>query len=125
MSGVQLFLKYGGTNFWMGFIECFYERVAHCTCLQPLFAGKDYRRIKDMQFGLLQMALTGERCDSEVIEEVHHGMNISEEQFEMFLTIYEKALKEREVEEEDASYLLGLMKEYKDMIVEVGPREQH
>lgn len=114
---MELFLKYGGMTFWVGFIDEFYARVTECPELQSFFAGKDQKRIKDMQLSLIEMALTGEQFPQEVVREVHKRMGIGPGHFTKFMDLYQQTLSDLEMEPDDISFLTRLMFEYREEIV--------
>lgn len=113
---MALFLKYGGMSFWTALIDAFYERVLAAPDLLQFFQHKNQQRIKDMMLSLLEMTFTGERFPDKSLL-IHQPLHIEEHHFTTFLSLYEEALEEMEVEPEDVEFLSRVMRSYHDSIV--------
>lgn len=114
---MELFVKYGGMPFWSEFINRFYDKVTRDGSLREFFAGKDIRRIKEMQLSLLEMTLTGGKFPEDVMNEVHRHLGISDSHFRRFIGIYERTLLDLGVESADVAFMIEMLQGYHDQVV--------
>lgn len=115
---MDLFNKYGGAEFWSGFLNVFYSRIVSSDVLSHHFTGKDIEHIKSMLIGLLEVTLVSEgNYQEESLKVVHCHMGITVAELDEWLVIYELTLTELGVEDEDTQYLLQLIDKYKPCII--------
>lgn len=115
---MEIFVKYGGMPFWSDFIDQFYERVMRDSTLREFFAGRNVRRIKEMQLGLLEMTLTGGKFPEDVMKQTHCSLGITKADFDHFLNLYGETLLELDVEQSDITYMVDLLVVYRSQVAQ-------
>lgn len=115
---MEIFVKYGGMPFWSDFIDQFYDRVTRDSALRDYFVGRNVRRIKEMQLGLLEMTLTGGKFPEDVMIQTHSNLGITKADFDHFLDLYSEALLELGVEQSDITYMMDILVVYRSQVAQ-------
>lgn len=115
---MNLFEKYGGDEFWNHFLDLFYTRITTSEEVRHHFLNKNIRHIKAMLLGLLEVTLVSySNFSDNVLTETHKNLEISSQDFESWLRIFLETLKEFEVSDSDAHYIVHTISNYKNHIV--------
>ena len=110
----SLYDRYGGKPFWELLIDSFYYKNLRDPTIGFNFEGKNIDRIKLMYRGILAVAL---RNPSEYfpisVRHAHKKMNISEQDFDIFVSNLEQVLLDSGVSEDDCTLIISLIRSFK------------
>ena len=80
---MNLFDKYGGSEFWSHFLNIFYSKISASQKVRHHFFGKNLSQIKSMLLSLLEVLLVSyTHFSEEMMLESHKGKDITNEEFE-------------------------------------------
>ena len=116
---MNLFEKYGGQNFWEGFLNDFYRKTVVSPVIRHHFRDKDVSNIKGMLLGLLEVILISyTHCSEEAMLDSHRHLGIKNDEFSEWVNIFRQTLKEYSVNDEDVIYIVNILTHYRTYIVE-------
>ena len=114
---MNIYDKYGGTNFWAGFLNKFYSKIIASPLIRQRFANKNVSQIKSMLLNLLETLLVSyTHFPDEMIAEVHKHEKISINEFDEWIYLFRRTLSELDVEENDNYYIIEILSSYKNAI---------
>jgi truncated hemoglobin YjbI len=115
---MNLFEKYGGQNFWHGFLNDFYKKIVVSHVIRHHFRDKDVSHIKEMLLGLLEVILISyTHCAEDAMVDSHRHLDIKSDEFSEWVNIFRQTLKEYSVIDEDVIYIVNILTHYRPFIV--------
>lgn len=115
---MNLFYKYGGTNFWNDVLNSFYDKALRSARLAHFFTPCNLPHIKNMLLSQLEISLGADfRYSMEGLEQSHKHLGITSEQFSEWVVLYRETLIEKYVLYEDIEKIIGSLRASKKFII--------
>ena len=115
---MNLFDKYGGSEFWCDFLNLFYSRITVSQVTRHHFRNKNINHIKEMLLGLLEVTLVAySHFSDQVMEDTHKNLGITEVEFSEWVRLYSGTLSEVGVSDSDVTYIINILSSYKRFVV--------
>ncbi|OMJ84712.1 hypothetical protein SteCoe_14101 [Stentor coeruleus] len=120
---MNIFQKYGGTEFWREFLSAFYSRIISSEKISHRFIGANIDHVKTMLVSMLEISLeTDNGLAGEGLRESHKNMGLSDEEFDEWISIYSKTLKDLGVMKQDSDCIINSAENFRPYIVSKGSR---
>jgi hemoglobin len=118
----SMFERYGGFSFLSKVVLDFYDRVLDSDILGGYFAGTNVRTLVDHQMKFMASLMGGPASFSdEALRNVHARLRIDNPSFDEMLGILRDVLDDHEMNETDASVVVGEFRRRRDAIVAPTP----
>lgn len=118
---MSLYEKYGGEGTIKSLVEAFYDRVLKDTVLAPVFKTVDMGALKRHQALFISQALGGpKKYDGRDMAEAHHGLAITNDQFDRVAAHLADSMASLGVSEEDIGTVSAIVDSLRGQIVSAG-----
>ncbi|OMJ74422.1 hypothetical protein SteCoe_26638 [Stentor coeruleus] len=115
---MNIFQKYGGMEFWRDILSDFYSRIASSEKIYHHFIGVDIDNIKIMLVAMLEITLGSEdNSYIDSLKEIHKDKGISHEEFDEWILIYTKTLKDVGISKLDIDHIVETTETFRAFIV--------
>ena len=113
-----LFEKYGGFSTYRKVVSSFYDQILDSPSLQKYFTGVDMGKLIDHQTKFVAYITGGPASFSdENLARAHKSLQITEEEFEEMIEIFQDTLEDFDLEPEDVAYLVKELRNRSHLIV--------